>query len=221
MQLTIFNGSPRGKSGNSEIILSWLISGLQQQADINIDTLYLNKTGSHSDYINSLQTSDTAILIFPLYTDCMPGIVMAFIEMLEPLRKSLSGLNLGFIVHSGFPEPLQSRHVEKYLQWLCCELGAKYLGTAIMGSSEGMQMMPPSMTNKKRELFSELGRRLPIENKFNDEIVKKIAGREKMSKIGTLFFRIVAKTGLTNFYWDLQLKKNNAFKNRFDKPYAK
>jgi hypothetical protein len=30
---------------------------------------------------------------------------------------------------------------------------------------------------------------------------------------------MMAKTGLTNFYWNSNLKKNGAFEKRFDKPY--
>jgi len=29
----------------------------------------------------------------------------------------------------------------------------------------------------------------------------------------------MSKTGLSNFYWNSNLKKNGAYKNRFDKPF--
>ncbi|SET34391.1 NADPH-dependent FMN reductase [Natronincola peptidivorans] len=220
MQLVIFNGSPRGKNSNSEVIIQWLIEGLQQEADNPIDLLYLNKTQNHQSYISRIQASDTALIVFPLYTDCMPGIVMAFFEALEPLRKSLSGLKLGFVVHSGFPEAHQSRFVEKYLQWLAEELDAKYMGTVIMGSSEGIRSMSSSMTKKKRKLFNQLGNSLLLENQFNVEIVKKIAGREKMSNFAAQCFSILSKTGITNYYWNSQLKKNKVYQDRFAKPYS-
>ena len=34
-----------------------------------------------------------------------------------------------------------------------------------------------------------------------------------------ILFNVINKTGLTNLYWDSNLKKNNAFKDRFDKPF--
>jgi hypothetical protein len=33
-------------------------------------------------------------------------------------------------------------------------------------------------------------------------------------------FRLLAPTGLINAYWDKQLKQNNAFAQRFDRPFA-
>jgi hypothetical protein len=32
-------------------------------------------------------------------------------------------------------------------------------------------------------------------------------------------FRLLAPTGLIHSYWDKQLKQNNAFQQRFDRPY--
>ncbi|MFW6370050.1 MAG: hypothetical protein ACOC10_02460 [Bacteroidota bacterium] len=32
-------------------------------------------------------------------------------------------------------------------------------------------------------------------------------------------FSLVSKTGLTDFYWNSNLKRNNAFSKRFDKPF--
>jgi hypothetical protein len=33
------------------------------------------------------------------------------------------------------------------------------------------------------------------------------------------FGRTYAKEGITNMYWDMNLKKNNAYGKRFDRPY--
>lgn len=221
MQLTIFNGSPRGKGSNSEVIIKWLTEGLQQNQGIDINAFYLNKTKEHQSYIGKLQASDIALIVFPLYTDCMPGVVMEFIEKLEPLRKSLPGVKIGFIVHSGFPEAAQLRYVEKYLEWLADELGVGYIGTVVMGGSEGIRTTSPEKMKGKIELFNELGRRLPQENKFNAELVKKISGMEKMGKIMASIFKLVTKTGIINVEWDRELKKNNVYNDRFAKPYAK
>ncbi len=220
MQLTIFNGSPRGTVGNSELLIRWLKEGILQNPETNIDTLYLNKIGDHERFINQFKASEGSLIVFPLYTDCMPGIVMAFFEKLQPLRKSLAGLKLGFVVHSGFPEAIQSRAVEKYLQWLTAELGADYLGTVIMAGSEGIAKMPPALTAKKRAIFKELGRRLPLENEFNAELVKKVAGQEKFNQLGILIVQILAKMGFLSYSWNQELKKNNAYQDRFARPYT-
>lgn len=220
MWLTIFNGSPKGTGGNSELLIRWLKEGILQNLDINVDTLYLNKIGDHDCFINQFKISDIVLIVFPLYTDSMPGIVMAFFEKLQPLRKSLAGLKLGFVVHSGFPEAIHSRAVEEYLKWLVTELGADYFGTVIMGGSEGIARMSPAAIAKKKALFNELGKRLPLENEFNAELIKKVTGEEKFNEIGIFIVQILLKTGLLQHFWNLKLKKNNTYRDRFAKPYA-
>lgn len=220
MRLAIFNGSPRGKASNSEIIISWLSEGLMKHDGMEISTQYLNKPKEHDRQVQTLSQSDGAILVFPLYTDAMPGLVMAFLEKLEPVRESLKGIKLGFVVHSGFPEALQSRQVERYLDWLAEELGAHYWGCAVMGGSEGIRIMPPSMNQKKKNQFVQLGQGLLPGDRFDPETIRAIAGKERMSKPALVGYGILSLTGLTDMYWISQLKKNNAYKDRFAKPYA-
>jgi hypothetical protein len=49
--------------------------------------------------------------------------------------------------------------------------------------------------------------------------MRKLAGRDRMSTFGRGIFRILMATGLTNMYWNSQLKKNGAYERRFDQPY--
>jgi hypothetical protein len=220
MKLTIFNGSPRGTTGNSALIIDWLMEGVKSRQDIAPEVCLLNRIKEHDSHINALKSSDTAIIVFPLYTDCMPGITMAFFEGLEDLKGTLTSLKLGFVVHSGFPEAYQSRHVEKYLEWLTGFLGAQYLGTAIMGNSEGMKIMPPSMTGGKRSLFAELGRGIALGTSLDSALLKKLSGKERLSLPAIFGYRLLSLTGLTNWYWNSQLKRNKAYDKRFAKPYA-
>lgn len=221
MQLTIFNGSPKGTGSNSDVLIQWLVEGVQQNSNFIIDMQYLNKIGNHDSYIKKFITSDVVLVVFPLYTDCMPGIVMAFIEKLQPLRKSLTGLKLGFVVHSGFPEALQSRQVEKYLAWLAEELSADYLGTVVMGGSEGISRMSQTAIKRKKMLFNELGRRLSQADGFDAELVKKIAGMEKLGKFSAWLLQIIVKTGILTIHMNSRLKENNAYRERFARPYEK
>ncbi|NLW46089.1 MAG: NAD(P)H-dependent oxidoreductase [Firmicutes bacterium] len=220
MQLTIFNGSPRGTGSNSDLLIQWLVEGVRQNSNFRIDMLYLNKNRNHDSYIDKFKTSDIVLVVFPLYTDCMPGITMSFMEKLQPLRRSLTGLKLGFVVHSGFPEAIQSRQVEKYLEWLTEELGTDYLGTVVMGGSEGISKRNQVLIRKKRMLFNELGRRLSQADKFDAELVKKIAGIEKLGKFSVCLLQIIIKTGLLNIIMNRRFKEKNAYRERFARPYA-
>jgi multimeric flavodoxin WrbA len=220
MKFAIINGSPRGKNSNSSLIIKWLLEKIENNPANEIETSFLNKVNEQEKVAEKIQNADTVIIVFPLYTDCMPGVVMAFIEKLQPIKDQFEGKKFGFIVHSGFPEACHSRYVERYLVWLAKELKTDYMGTAVLGGSEGFRMMSDSMTRKKRELFNMLGEKMVIEGCFNAEDLKKIAGRERFSKSTLLAYRVLAKTGLTDMYWNSMLKKNKAFDKRYNQPYA-
>ena len=214
MQYLLFNGSPRGKTGNSEIILTNLIEGLSVSPDVSTEVIQLNRPSSREEAAQKIASADCAILVFPLYTDAMPGIVMDFIEKLEPYKSSLHELNLGFIVHSGFPEGKQSRAVEKYLVRLTTLLGAKYTGTVVAAGSMGLSA-------KRQKVIRQLGRRLPETMVFDTELISRASQFEELSKAMIPIMTILCKAGLLNSYWDKDLKKNGVFADRFAKPYAK
>jgi len=214
MQYLLFNGSPRGKTGNSEIILNNLIEGLLKSPDVSAEVIRLNRPASREEAAQKIVSADCAILVFPLYTDAMPGIVMDFIEKLEPYQSSLHRLNLGFIVHSGFPEGKQSRAVEKYLVRLTALLGSKYAGTVIAAGSMGISA-------KRQKVIRELGRRLPATMVFDTDLLPRASQFEQLSKVMIPVMTIMCKAGLINSYWDKDLKKNGVFADRFAKPYDK
>ena len=214
MQYLLFNGSPRGKTGNSEIILTNLIEGLSVSPDVSTEVIQLNRPSSREEAAQKIASADCAILVFPLYTDAMPGIVMDFIEKLEPYKSSLVNLNLGFIVHSGFPEGKQSRAVEKYLVRLTTLLGAKFAGTVVAAGSMGLSA-------KRQKVIRQLGRRLPETMVFDTELISRASQFEELSRAMIPIMTILCKAGLLNSYWDKDLKKNGVFADRFSKPYAR
>ena len=214
MQYLLFNGSPRGKTGNSEILLNNLIAGLSESPDVSTEVIRLNRPSSREEAAQKMVTADCAILVFPLYTDAMPGIVMDFIEKLAPYKASLVNLHLGFVVHSGFPEGKQSRAVEKYLERLTALLNANYAGTVVAAGSMGLSA-------KQQKVIRELGRRLPKTRVFDTDLVSRASQFEVLSKTMIPIMTILCKAGLLNSYWDKDLKKNGVFADRFSKPYAR
>jgi len=219
MRLTIFNGSPRGKKSNTKILLEQFTNGFMAVENNQFEIFYLFDTKAVAEHVEAFKNSDHVILAFPLYTDAMPGIVKNFIEALEPLCGRKENPSIGFIVQSGFPEPIHSRYVEKYLIKLAKRLGCEYKGTAIKGGVEGIQVQPESWTKKLFQSFHQLGLEYAGTGRFSEEIIKMFSRRETMSIAKLMVFKLIQKTGLTNFYWNSQLKKNNAFENRFARPF--
>lgn len=222
MKLTIFNGSPRGTKSNTKILTDHFLNGLKStNKEIETDTAYLVRTNEMETYNEMFQSSDIVIMAFPLYTDAMPGIVKHFIEHLEPFCGKFPNKKIGFIVQSGFPETIHSRFVEKYLEKLAKRLCCQYLGTIIKGGVEGIQVQPPRMTNKLFQYFYDLGKDFGKTNEFNEQIKKQLGKMETLPKAAIIFIKVLSKTPLMHFYWNRMLKKNKAYKNRFDQPYKR
>jgi NAD(P)H-dependent FMN reductase len=224
MKLTIFNGSPRGKKSNTEILMNHFIRGFtsagenrENQANIGY-LVHIKKTDNH---VKMFAEAQRVILAFPLYTDAMPGIVKYFIEQLEPLCGKKNNFDMGFLVQSGFPEAHHSRFIEKYLEKLAARLGGNYLGTVVKGGVEGIQIKPPYMTKKLFNAFYRLGYHFGKTGTFNREIIQSLAKSEHLSGFARFLYKLLALTGLTDFYWNSQLKKNNAYNQRFNKPYLR
>jgi hypothetical protein len=94
------------------------------------------------------------------------------------------------------------------------------LGTVIKGGVEGIQIMPPRMTKKLFSQFEQLGRYFAEFQSFDPNIMMQLRKPYKLSPFRITFINLMSKTGLTNFYWNMNLKKNNAYEHRFDKPYS-
>jgi hypothetical protein len=144
--------------------------------------------------------------------------VKEFFESLVELKLT-SSKKMGFVVQSGFPEAIHSTYIERYLEKLTKRIQCEYLGTIIKGGVEGIQIMPSSMTKKLFGRFESLGEYFAKNEEFSPEIKKILRKPFKMSPVRIFLFRLISKTGLTNFYWNSNLKKNNAYSNRFDKPF--
>ncbi|HRZ97923.1 MAG TPA: NAD(P)H-dependent oxidoreductase [Paludibacter sp.] len=217
MKLAIINGSPRYKNSNSTLLMDQFLKGFSSKSEIAQS--YLVGTENKKKALADFVESDTVLIIFPLYTDCKPGIVKEFFESLLGVENSVQK-RVGFIVQSGFPESIHSEALERYLQKLTKRLGHIYLGTVIKGGVEGIKIMPPGMTKKLFGQFEKLGSYFAEFQNFDPKIMKQLRTPYKLSASRIFFFNLISKTGLTNFYWDMNLKKNNAFEQRFDKPFS-
>jgi len=79
--------------------------------------------------------------------------------------------------------------------------------------------MPDNM-NKKRKLGLEvLVHSFRNNQSLDPQLLTKLAGIRKPSKFRQLMFTTLSKTGVTNLYWNNQLKKNNVYQDRFATPY--
>jgi len=225
MKLTVFNGSPRGKGSNTKILLEHFINGFMTTDGNTYELAYLNRVKDSDDFIKLFQDAEQVLLAFPLYTDAMPAIVKTFIELLEPLCDKEGNPDIGFIVQGGFPEAIHSRYVERYLEKLAGRLRCRYKGTVIRGMGEiirgeAIGAVPGWMNKKLYKSFYELGKSFGKTGEFNEQIVRKLAKPERLTKFNFWGFKLLYDI-TSIIYWNKMLKENNAFEKRFDKPYIR
>lgn len=119
----------------------------------------------------------------------------------------------------GFPEARQSRWLEPWLVRLARRLEAEYLGFVIKGGVEGIQVQPPWMMRNLLGRFEALGRVLGETGTLDSGLIDELAQPETLSAARRAVYRALIKTGLAKWYWNDQLRKNNAFEKRFARPY--
>jgi multimeric flavodoxin WrbA len=215
-RLTLFNGSPRGRKGNTPLILDQLAIGFGGPTEI-FPLIRMNET---PQMVQAFTRAECVILGFPLYTDSMPGIVKHFIEALEPLAGGGNNPPLGFLVQSGFPEGLHSRYVERYLEKLTARMGSPYLGTIVKGGGEGTRTMPPEMTRTLFANLQTLGAGLAATGRFDPQVLMAIAKPERYPAILGPVFQVILRLPFAHAYFDNMLKQNGAYAQRFARPFG-
>lgn len=213
MNTIILNGSPKGNSRNSNsfIFAQEFVKNMKNPCEIR--SIAKSDPIELSEYIKEY---DSIIMILPLYIHAMPGIVMKFIEKLEP--STIEGKSIGFIIQAGFIETSQERFVERYFKELANQLNYNYLGTVSKGEAAGIYMYP-KLFRKVLRLVNDLGVAYEETHSFNKDIVEKLAKPYELSKFQVNLLKLVNKIGLGNIGWHKMLKKNKAFDKRLDRPF--
>jgi hypothetical protein len=144
---------------------------------------------------------------------------MKFFEQLRPINNKK--VHMAFLVQSGFPETSQSYYLRPYLELITKRLGVSFDGTIIKGGVEGIRMKPEKGNKKFFDQMESIGRTYARTGIMDLALKKEYEKSEYLPKFAQLIYSIVSLTGLTNYYWDYNLKKNGAFEKRYAKPYTK
>jgi multimeric flavodoxin WrbA len=221
MKLTVFNGSPRGGSGNTQVLLGQLAEGFQQTQGNSVEFICLKDEKDLAVSAARFADSDIVLLAFPLYIDSTPAVVKEFIESLQPLCGRPGNPALGFVVISGFPEAIHTANIKRYLEKLAARLGCRYIGTITKGNAEGIRWGSAKQNQKIFQAFRGFGRNLAYDGKFDEAAVKELAGPPRFPGHMAAVFNFFRMLGLTDAGWNNMLKKNKAYEKRYDRPYAR
>lgn len=218
--LLLLNGSPRGPRANSLKMLSRVAEGWRGAGDDEPRVLHLVKPDDFQAAVRAFATSGVVVIGMPLYTDSMPALVKEYVEALSVYVGAADNPTLGFLVQSGFPEALHSRHLEKYLEKLARRLDSPYAGTIVRGSGESLQAMPDNAAKKLWAGLRTLGGELAREGGFRTETLRTVARTERYSPSRAAIAAVAFRVPVSQFYWNGQLKRNKAWDRRFAAPYA-
>ncbi len=202
MKISLFNGSPRGSLGNSAQMIKLLLKELPEDTSVH----QLKNIDKHHLFIKEWIQSDIAVIIFPLYVDAMPAIVMKFIETLEEYKSELKNKSTYFIIHSGFPESHHSTFVKKYIYELSNKLQLNVIDSFILGANPDKLKLFPligQVINNKKIADLELHTNLLFPESFNSVDTKVVDS---------------LVNGI-NQYMDGRLSNNEVLDKSYDKPY--
>jgi len=207
-KLIIYNGSPRRKASNTALILEATKDRLPDRVEIRD----LKNRDRWKTWQEDFLTAEHILFMLPLYVHSMPSHVMDFIEGIPKSRGSIT-----FFVQSGFPESSQSYYLEAYFEQLAKRLGRTYLGTVIKGGVEGLKARPTQSQQQMIKPMVWIIEDLINSGKINKDQWLKLGNPVQLSMPGKAFL----KSGVINFYWDQQLKANNAYHLKNQRPYLK
>jgi len=182
------------------------------------DICYLNKLSLHESFIGNAKSADVLLFVFPLYVDSMPGITKSFFELMENHKEIFSGKPVYYIIHSGFPEMIQSKALSRYTKYFSSKvIGMDHKGTVIIGGSEALQMAPDGAFRRLQSNLKIVGDAIRNGKSIPDDINILINKRDRLTAFQRFMFSI---NPLKNFYWNYRAKQHGAKINLMDKPYA-
>ena len=191
MHVLIINGSPRVKKySNTNAILEKFTEGLRENG-ASFEQYEISDRGSW-DRIRQAFDRNTVILIaLPLYVECIPGLLMEFLETLTP--KS-DGSKMAFLLQGGFMEGVQLRCGEAYLKILAGKLGCAYMGTLVKGDNFMIRFFEGEWREKVTDPYADMGREYAVNGDFNSKACKKFTGHEKFPLPVRIYVGHILKT---------------------------
>ena len=123
MKIGIINGSPRGKKSNSEILIKYLCSLLEEH---QINKYYLFTSKIDSEIKSEIHNADVLIFAFPLYVDSIPSHLLDTIVKFEEEKIINSKTKIYCIVNNGFFEGKQNQLAILQMKNWCQKTGAEW-----------------------------------------------------------------------------------------------
>ncbi|MBO4374265.1 MAG: hypothetical protein J5829_04075 [Lachnospiraceae bacterium] len=191
MHVMIINGSPRVKKfSNTDMILKEFTKGMCENGT-TFEQYEVSDREQWDDIRNAFISNQNILIALPLYVECIPGLLLEFLETLEPKN---DGSKMAFILQSGFAEGIQLRCGEAYLEILAGKLGCEYMGTLVKGDNFSIRFMEGKQKERITVPYAAMGREFSACGNFRSEKCKKFTGPEIFPAPVRLLVRLVFNT---------------------------
>ena len=215
--LVIINGSPRvAKFSNTDKIIHSFVKGLEE-AGITWELRNLSSRKEWETAREAFLSHERILIAFPLYVECMPSMMLEFLETLPSERKQPA--QLSFLLHGGMDEGNEFRFCERILQGLPAQLGCSFGGTLIHGGSFDIRTREDAVKAKIVAPYEKMGRLFAQNGNFLTPEAKKFTGPEQypwlVRKIVSLLFLKKVNKGFEDF-----AKSWGCTRPLDDKPYS-
>ncbi|MBO4826575.1 MAG: flavodoxin family protein [Prevotella sp.] len=177
MHVVIINGSPRvRKYSNTDKIIQSFVKGLEKTG-ATYDLYSLSSRKEWDAAREAFLTHDNILFALPLYVECVPSLMLEFLETLPTARKQPA--KLSFILHGGFDEGHQLRLGERFLQSLPAQLGCTYNGCLVKGGSFTIRTSGAKMAERIVKPYVAMGRSFAEHGNFFTPEATKFTGPER------------------------------------------
>ena len=183
MNLVIFSCSPRPENkSNTAAIVKAFSNGFSSLNGNSVVVYPICKRKEWPIYRRAFEENTEIIFAMPLFVECVPGILLEFLESLKAKENEGKRTRIGFILQSGFEEACQLRTAEHYLEKLPHYLNCDYAGTLLKGGMFALAMSSDAKKEKILRPFGDMGKLYAAEHFFEKSIVSKFASPEKYSR---------------------------------------
>lgn len=223
MQLTIFSCSPHVKVRSASAFISEAFKiGFTSNHENTAEIYFLREQDKWREYKEIFAKSEQVLFVLPLYVDCIPGLLMEFLEYIEDWKQTecaVSGKKLSFILQSGFPEARQMRICESFLEKLPSYLDCQYAGTLLKGGMFGVAYAAGEKSKEQvGNAYMEFGRQFAKTACFEKEAAAAFAKPECFDKKTVRIMKLMMP--LSRAMWNKLAKQNGAVEKLNKKPYT-
>jgi hypothetical protein len=191
MHVVIINASPRvQKYSNTEKIIAAFAKGLSEK-ESTFETYAISNRKTWDIIRDAYLKNDEILIALPLYVECVPGLLL---EFLETLPKKDEHTRLSFLLQSGFAEGCQLRCGEAFLEKLPEYLGVRYGGCLVKGNNFGIRIIDEDQQAQATKPYQAMGKLFAEGDGFFRKEAKKFTGPEYLPLPARLLMGLIFKT---------------------------